>query len=111
MEMQIGHPKKMRVENKKLIDKIRKKPCAATEYFGCSYDPIVVHHVISEGSGGPDLPWNLLPIRNSLHTPVIHVLGISRMARRYPKFKKWLLFHNWEYNEIHDEWAHSREEG
>lgn len=107
----LPHPKKVRVVNKNLINAVRKLRCAATGRFGSISDPVVVHHLITVGARGPDLIWNLMPVLNSLHTPVIHVIGISKMARRYHKFYAWLKSHGWEYDAQEDHWSHSREDG
>lgn len=97
--------KVIRISNPELLAEIRKKPCAVTGLFGYGNNKVVVHHMITVGSRGHDLPWNLLPILLDLHTR-IHKLGYTLMADRYPLFKRWLLENGWEYDDNRKKWRH-----
>lgn len=96
--------KTYRIHDPDLIDEVRKENCALTGEVGCEFDPIVVHHLKTVGSRGPDVRWNLLPMKMSLHTPVIHVLGISKTAEKYPRLKAWLEDKGWQFNEFRNKW-------
>lgn len=93
--------KSLRTEDSALMDQVRNSRCVITGNFPPN-DP---HHVKSKGSGGPDEPWNLCPLRHDLHQE-FHKIGISSFAEKYPAFKSWLEKNGWEYNDHLNKWRH-----
>lgn len=74
-------PKPKRIVNNKLIKEVRKQPCAICG----TRIGIDVHHIISRGAQGDDVPDNLLPLCRRDHQ-TLHQYGISKMIERYPHF-------------------------
>ena len=68
--------KKVRIKDKKAIEAARKPYC---EYCGCSSTSIAyhVHHIKSKGSGGDDIPDNLINLCCICHFKV-HNGNIAR---------------------------------
>ncbi len=91
--------KSYRVQNTMLMSKVSQMPCAITGTPGPN-DP---HHVKSKKSGGPELPWNLCPLKHELHRE-FHNIGINTFANKYPKFKTWLLDRGWTWDEFRKKW-------
>lgn len=54
------------------------------------------HHVLSRKSGGPDLPWNLMPLCLADHN-LIHAKGLTTTAKNHADVKLWLLNNGWEF--------------
>lgn len=42
------------------------------------------HHIVSEKSGGPTEPWNLLALCFFCHVPGFHTMGWVRFCDRWP---------------------------
>lgn len=42
------------------------------------------HHIVSEKTGGPTEPWNLLALCYFDHVPGFHTLGWKRFCDHYP---------------------------
>jgi HNH endonuclease len=57
---------------------VRDKPCIV-----CGGWPTDCAHIRSRGAGGPDTPWNLLPLCRRHHTEQ-HARGFVWMSKRYP---------------------------
>jgi hypothetical protein len=66
-----------------------------------------VHHPKSRGSGGPDEPWNMMPLAHRLHQEC-HNIGLKRFAEKYPAVKQWLLDHQWTLDR---KWRHPTKQG
>lgn len=84
-------PKKIRTEDRALLDSYFNKPCA------CCGDQLttVAHHIKSKGSGGPDEAWNLIALCTIHHTE-IHKRGASFMIQNYFNFGNVLHKLGWE---------------
>jgi len=67
-------PKPKRLRDKRAIEAARKPYC---ELCGRADMGLQVHHVVSRGSGGPDMPENLITFCASCHT-LAHGGCISR---------------------------------
>lgn len=91
--------KTYRVQDTKLMDDTRWMPCVITGAPGPN-DP---HHVKSKKSGGPELPWNLCPLKHELHRE-FHNIGINTFANKYPAFKAWLEAAGWTYCDFRKKW-------
>jgi 5-methylcytosine-specific restriction endonuclease McrA len=69
-----------------------------------STDRLSVDHVKTLGSGGKDVPTNLMTLCFSCH----HIKGsqgISYMVKNYPRYKEWLVKNNWYFCELMKRWA------
>lgn len=66
-----------RVKNKKLTDSYEHKPCLV-----CGLRLSCAAHIKSKGSGGHDIPENLLVLCKLCHTEQ-HTLGIITFAEKY----------------------------
>lgn len=75
--------KPKRIKNKKLIDSFRGLPCAVC----ASTNSTVGHHIKSVGSGGDDLPENLLPLC-AIHHREIHDIGRDTFFKKYKNILK-----------------------
>jgi len=78
-------PKKKRVINKKVLDRVRKLPCVV-----CGSKADDVDHIKTVGSGGNDSEDNLWPMCRSHHQQK-HLLGLKRLCDKYPHLKE-ILF-------------------
>ena len=50
----------------------------------CASPGADVHHIVSRGSGGGDVPYNLLHLCRKCHTEV-HIIGWVAFGRKYPR--------------------------
>ena len=90
--------KSIRHEDKNLIKELKKGRCIISG----RQDPDI-HHVLTVGSGGPDLPWNLLPIAHRYHQEV-HQTGLNKFAQRYSQVRLWLISNGWTFCLIKNKW-------
>jgi hypothetical protein len=74
---------------------IRKMKCLA-----CGQRPVDACHVRSQGAGGPDEDWNLIPLTRECHQAQ-HALGWERFLNRYPKVREALIAKGWELEIVH----------
>ena len=63
-----------------------------------------LHHIKTRKSGGTDDSWNMIPTCFSCHTKY-HSQGLVYMAEKHPRVKKWLLDHEWGYDEFLKKWV------
>jgi len=87
------HPKKKRVVNKELLQRIRLLPCANCGAGGS--DP---HHIISRGAGGVDVEENVLPLCRHCHSK-IHSVGIRKFIEKAAHVRILLRRSGWVINE------------
>ena len=82
------------------------KPCTVcgirTENGNC-YD-----HIKTRGSGGPDEPWNMMPICLKHHNEKGQK-GVIWMAETYIWYKHWLCHNGWEFDKFLDRWIHEKD--
>lgn len=71
--------KKKRVEDRKLLNAIKKWPCLVCKSTYC-VDPAHIH---SKGAGGPDLIWNVIPLCRICHT-IQHADGWKTFWKQHP---------------------------
>lgn len=64
-------------------------PCAAM--IGC-FGEVCAHHIKTKGSGGDDVPYNLIPLCMKHHEE-IHKTSIIRMAVEYPGIHNYICNH------------------
>ncbi len=82
--------KDKRIEDRALLDTYHSMRCIACNRYGC--DPA---HIKSVGSGGHDLPWNLMPLCRRHHS-MQHSKGWMFMANKYPRIEMMLFAHGWK---------------
>ena len=81
--------KRRRIKNKKTIEKARKKYC---EYCGRA-GRIEVHHIKTRGSGGDDVPENLISLCCECHVKA-HSGQIPKEKLKYiveRRERKWMI--------------------
>jgi hypothetical protein len=71
-------PKKKRIKDRDLLLKINKMPCII-----CKTSPSDSAHILSKGSGGDDVPWNIIPFCRKHHIEQ-HQYGWFKMCERNP---------------------------
>lgn len=93
----------MRIVNRDLIEYIKKNlPCMSCGRYG-----VDAHHVKPQGSGGDDVPENLMPLCREHHTmglENVHNMGLNRFIKRFESAKNWLVNSGWEYDEFREKW-------
>lgn len=89
-------PKFKRTVNKALLKEYHAMPCLA-----CGRRPAVPAHVKSKGSGGPDEPFNLIPLCNRCHIETQHRHGWMYFLKRFPHVKDHLESFGWEVHDSH----------
>jgi hypothetical protein len=100
--------KKTRIVDESALEEVRKLPCLACDMSreerirfifdnsGKSGTTIShPHHVRSRGSGGDDVPENLMPLC-ARHHAEIHQVGTIKMASKYSIVRQWLELTGWE---------------
>ncbi len=83
-----------RISDPKLLAKVRENRCAVCGVRGV--DPA---HIKSKGSGGNDVPDNLLGFCRRHHSEQ-HSLGWSKFVELYPRVGKLLLDKGWEIRDV-----------
>lgn len=69
----------MRIEDRALLDTYHAMACLACGVRGS--DPC---HIRTVARGGPDLPWNVIPLCRKHHVEQ-HKFGFDHMRRKYPQ--------------------------
>jgi len=77
--------KQKRIVNKELIETYQSMKCAACR----AWQNVSAHHIKSRGSGGHDIPENLIPLCIRCHIE-IHQIGNRKFIEIYPHTKKYL---------------------
>jgi len=67
------------------------EPCTAC---GTEQAQRCLHHLKSQGAGGSDNDYNLMPLCLRCHNKV-HLIGLSNFAQRNMGVVGWLLKNNW----------------
>ena len=83
--------KKNRIINISLLKTYHFKPCEVCS----SLKSIVAHHVKNKGSGGHDIPINLMALCQKHHHE-IHQGGRDKFLKKYPMVQQWLNLNGWE---------------
>jgi hypothetical protein len=96
--------KNKRIVDLKLIELVKAMPCVISQQR-----PVDCHHLQSRKSGGPDLPWNLMPLKREYHNEV-HQGGKIAMARKYPQFKIWLELKGWHLCPTRKKWVYENQQ-
>lgn len=94
-------PKNIRIQDTKLMDQVRNKPCVITG----NPPPNDPSHVKSRGSFGGDVSWNICPLRHDKHVE-LHKIGATTFALKYEKYRDWLTENGWTLNEFTKKWEH-----
>jgi hypothetical protein len=71
------------------FEKIRKTPCLV-----CRSTPCDVAHIKTQGSGGSDEAWNLMPICRRHHSEQ-HTIGILSFSSKYLQVATYMADHGW----------------
>lgn len=83
-------PKPSRIQDRELLRAVAQQPCAACgrrpPHDGAN-DP---HHVTTKGSGGGDVPTNIMPLCREHHTEWDKI-GPCRMMVKYMGIERWLI--------------------
>lgn len=88
-------PKPRRIENRGVLEAVRREPCLACPVKGQRY-PTEADHITTRGAGGPDTLENVWPLCTEHHR-MRHDKGLIFMAKNYPSCAKWLALHGrWE---------------
>jgi hypothetical protein len=102
-----------RIKNPKLCESYRSMSCillgATSGKEDKCYGLVVGHHIKSVGSGGHDLPTNLIPLCEKHHEE-IHK-GLNKFTNKYPKISIWLTRNGWSFNTSINKWREDRNEG
>lgn len=87
-------PKPKRIEDRKLLDTYHSMKCMACP--ARSSDPA---HIKSKGSGGDDVPENLMPLCRIHHTEQ-HKIGWYRFALKHPPVLFDLKKKGWGFDQV-----------
>lgn len=85
-------PKIKRIQDTKLLERVKKQRCAATKKFGTEFDPIDPHHITTKKAGGGDTKENIIPLLRSKHIEW-HYKGAVHMIEKYQGVRDWLWLH------------------
>lgn len=94
--------KPKRIVDLNLLEQVRNLPCLACVSLAKTVDWSDVyenkvrshpHHVKSVGSGGDDLPSNVMSLCQNHHIE-IHALGDIKFAKKYSVARSWLVINN-----------------
>jgi len=88
--------KRKRKKDEKLLNEVRSKPCLV-----CNKIPAYPHHIRSRGAGGPDEPWNLIPLCQKHHSEW-HQEGWFTFLHTHTKVVKVLDAYGWRIIELTD---------
>lgn len=80
------------------VNKDPKVRCVA-----CSRVADCFHHVKTRGAGGPDEPWNLMPLCQAHHNE-IHMKGNNWMVTKFPDVAEWLFAKGWLFDLFRKKW-------
>lgn len=95
--------KKKRIVNKDLIEFVRTLPCIACYKEGRND----AHHVKTKGSGGDDVPENLLSLCRTDHQK-IHKIGLTKFAKLNSSVYTWLTLAGWVYENNRKKWVRNK---
>ena len=87
--------------NMKIIKYQTEEPCEICKSH--TENGNALHHIRSRGAYGGDESYNLIPLCKKCHV-MVHHLGTSNAASRYPGFKAFLIKHGWDYIEFSNKW-------
>lgn len=79
--------KKRRIVDRDLLDTYHNMPCACR---GPCFGQVVGHHIKSKGSGGDDVPENLIPLCTGHHME-IHSKGVQYMMVKHPEIRHYFI--------------------
>lgn len=85
--------KRKRIQNKKLLKDVKKKPCVI-----CG-DQSDSAHIKSRGSGGDDVPENMISLCRK-HHQTQHRIGWFKMSQRYVEVWQTLKNNGWSFENI-----------
>lgn len=89
----------MTFRDRQFLDSFQNKPCLV-----CTNDQGTVgHHIKTKGSGGPDEPWNIIPLCPKHHHET-HLKGTVTFTATYSVVEKWMLANDWWFSGV--KWKH-----
>lgn len=77
-------------------------PCVACGQY--TEGGSILHHLKTRGSGGSDMPFNLIPTCLTCHIEY-HGKGLYHMTKKYPGVERWLIENGWEFNDYLKKWT------
>ena len=80
-----------RIEDRSLLKSYHEKSCIA-----CGSKPCDPAHIKSQGSGGLDLEWNLIPLCRKHHSEQ-HQIGWKKFSSKYLNVLLYLKKHGWTF--------------
>lgn len=92
--------------DKDLLSSYRNKPCLVCG----STNGTVAHHIKTVGSGGDDIPENLMCLCFKHHTE-IHQIGLTASVIKYPKVRSWLEINKWKFDGFMQKYMRLTEKG
>lgn len=92
--------KTKRKQDRQLLNSYRFKECLICG----STQTTVAHHIKTKGSGGPDEPWNLMPLCWNHHAEIHN--GMSAFVSKYYNAEMFLYSQGWEFDEYQGRWIH-----
>lgn len=84
------------MKDEALLASVREKPCEV-----CGRTPVDAAHIKTQGSGGGDFPWNVLPLCRR-HHQIQHHIGWMDMVKEHPKLLETLKKMGWSFQFIGD---------
>ncbi len=89
--------------HKKTMAKYHSESCVVCQIRGEGL--VTADHVKTIGSGGhPTAEHNLMPLCFNCHE-LKGKKGINFMAKNFPRYKAWLIFHGWEFRDFDKKWV------
>lgn len=82
------------------------EPCTACG--GHTEGGNALHPVKTRKAGGPDHPWNLMPLCFKCHHNV-HSTGLMSFSSRHQNVRTWLVLNDWCICDLTKKWFHSEE--
>ncbi len=82
------------------------KECVACNFY--AEEMCCLHHLTSRGSGGSDMPYNLISTCLPCHVKY-HQMGLVWMADKYLSVQIWLIDNEWVFDSFYGKWRHSKD--
>lgn len=89
-----------RHKDRKLIDELKEKHHCII----CGNKEVDMHHIKTQGSGGCDADYNLVPLCRRHHQE-IGSIGTNKFVEKYVMFEAFLIYFGWELNQF-NKWVH-----
>lgn len=79
--------------------------CTVRDAGSCRYveRETDLDHIRTRGAGGGDDHWNLMPLCRFHHSER-HQIGVNAMAKKYPRYRRWLQRNGWKIDFADGKW-------